>query len=271
MDVLRAALGDAEAQLPRQVLRHLPRRHLRRPVPHAGRPVRPRRRRRPRPQLDAGQPGQAEGFERATRAYVADCVKRGDCPLGGSVDAGDAAAARLPQAARRPADPRRRPARVRADRGLGDRSGSPQAMYDQGSWGSADRGAAVGLRQGDGDDLMPLADSYAERSHRGALQRQPDARSSTPSTASTARTARTWRTTRARPRRSAAGAPTWGPFLAWSTVPVRLLAGARPTTRRRRSPPPGSGADRRRRHDPRPRDALRVVQAAAPTSSPTAT
>lgn len=32
--------------------------------------------------------GQAQGFERATRAYVADCIKQGDCPLGTNVDAG---------------------------------------------------------------------------------------------------------------------------------------------------------------------------------------
>ena len=30
--------------------------------------------------------GQAEGFERATRAYAASCVDDGDCPLGNSVD-----------------------------------------------------------------------------------------------------------------------------------------------------------------------------------------
>src|ERR1019366_8573058 len=32
--------------------------------------------------------GQAVGFEMATRAYVADCVNKGNCPLGASVDSG---------------------------------------------------------------------------------------------------------------------------------------------------------------------------------------
>ena len=69
-----------EAELPRQVLRHLPRRHLRRALPAlVGQFV-----------LDGVVPpdltsaevneGQAAGFELATRAWAKDCVEEGDCP-----------------------------------------------------------------------------------------------------------------------------------------------------------------------------------------------
>ena len=87
MDVLRAALGEEKLHLPRQVLRHLPRGDLCRPVPAAGRPVRPRRRRGPRPHRPQEiNLGQAKGFELATRAWAKYCVDEGNCPLGDSVD-----------------------------------------------------------------------------------------------------------------------------------------------------------------------------------------
>ncbi|WP_281533963.1 alpha/beta fold hydrolase [Cryobacterium breve] len=47
LDMLRAVLGDKQAQLPRVLLRHLPRGDLRQPVPGQGRP--PGSRRSPRP------------------------------------------------------------------------------------------------------------------------------------------------------------------------------------------------------------------------------
>ena len=64
MDILRAAARRREAELPRQVLRHLPRRHLRRPVPPQASAGSSSTASSPptsaRPQVNQGQ---AEGFE----------------------------------------------------------------------------------------------------------------------------------------------------------------------------------------------------------------
>ena len=117
--------------------------------------------------------GQAEGFETATRAYVADCVKGGGCPLGGSVDAGmqrlrdflkqlDASPIQVDD-----------PHVTALTEGWGS-LGIAAAMYDQGSWGRLTQ-ALQSAFQGNGDDLMTLADSYADRTSAGQLQRQPDA------------------------------------------------------------------------------------------------
>ena len=75
----------AEAHLPRQVVRHLPRHDLRRPVPRTASagwcstasspPTSP-----PRSSTSA----RPKGFERATRQWAAYCVEEGDCPLGDS-------------------------------------------------------------------------------------------------------------------------------------------------------------------------------------------
>jgi pimeloyl-ACP methyl ester carboxylesterase len=109
--------------------------------------------------------GQAEGFETATRAYVADCVRAGGCPLGGSVDQGmqrlrdflkqlDAAPIRVD-------DPR-----VKAlTEGWGS-LGIAAAMYDESRWGTLTQ-ALESAFKGDGNGLMQLADSYAERSGSG--------------------------------------------------------------------------------------------------------
>ena len=61
--------------------------------------------------------GQAQGFELATRSFMADCVKRSSCPLGRDLDAG-----------------------LRRLQGLLDRAGD-DTVADQGSRPAADRGA----------------------------------------------------------------------------------------------------------------------------------
>ena len=202
--------------------------------------------------------GQAEGFETATRAYVADCVKGGGCPLGGSVDAGmqrlrdflkqlDASPIRV--------DDPHVPALTEGWGSLGIAA----AMYDQGSWGRLTQ-ALQSAFQGNGDDLMALADSYAERSssghYSGNMMQVIYAvncldRSDSKDLSHYEGEAKAFR----------GSAPTWGPFLAWSTVPcgfwpVPANNAPKKITRRRQR------ADRGRGHDPRPRDALRVGQAA---------
>ena len=117
--------------------------------------------------------GQAEGFETATRAYVADCVKGGGCPLGSSVDEGMQRLRdflkQLDTAPIKVDDPHV----TRLTEGWGS-LGIAAAMYDESSWGSLTQ-ALESAFKGDGNALMRLADSYAERSHGRAVQRQPDA------------------------------------------------------------------------------------------------
>lgn len=170
------------------------------------------------PNLSSSQvnEGQAVGFETATRAYVKDCVDKGGCPLGGSVDAG---MARLRDFLRQ-LDASPLPLSDPYVKSLSEgwaSLGIAGAMYDQQQWPAL----TDALRQafaGQGLPLMKLADDYAQRTSAGAylgnlmqviyavncLDRsdvkalshyQSQARSLT------------------------ASAPTWGPFLAWSTVP----------------------------------------------------
>lgn len=160
--------------------------------------------------------GQAVGFETATRAYVQDCVAKGNCPLGGSVEAG---MARL-RAFLKQVDARPLPLKDPYVKGLTEgwaSLGIAGPMYDQSRWPDL-TDALRGAFAGSGDPLMRLALDYAERTTAGGyvtnlmqviyavncLDRadvkgldhyESQARSLT------------------------VKAPTWGPFLAWSTVP----------------------------------------------------
>ncbi|MDN5796278.1 MAG: alpha/beta hydrolase [Intrasporangium sp.] len=160
--------------------------------------------------------GQAEGFELATRAYVQDCIEAGGCPLGDTVDegmqwirdflhrldgqpipSGDSAVPELNEAW--------------ASLGIA------AAMYDQGSWGIL-TDALLAAEQGDGSDLMRLADTYADRDPGGGYAGnimeaiyavncldRPDS----PDLAAYQRYAKEFTKV----------APTWGPFLAWGNLP----------------------------------------------------
>jgi pimeloyl-ACP methyl ester carboxylesterase len=160
--------------------------------------------------------GQAEGFETATRAYVADCVKGGGCPLGSSVDEGMQRLRdflkQLDTAPIKVDDPHV----TRLTEGWGS-LGIAAAMYDESTWGSLTQ-ALDSAFKGDGNALMKLADSYAERSqggdYSGNLMQVIYAvncldRSDSKDLAHYEGQARAFQAT----------APTWGSFLAWSTVP----------------------------------------------------
>jgi pimeloyl-ACP methyl ester carboxylesterase len=110
--------------------------------------------------------GQAQGFERATRAWAAYCVSRKKCPLGNSVERvmeglrtflGSVDQSPLPRTGDN--------AVPRLTEGWAS-LGIAAAMYDQGSWQTLvdAMGAAVA---GDGTALMQLADSYADRNPGG--------------------------------------------------------------------------------------------------------
>lgn len=160
--------------------------------------------------------GQAEGFELATRTYVKDCIDQGSCPLGGTVDegmqwirdfltkldahpipSGDSAVPELNEAW--------------ASLGIA------AAMYDQGSWGIL-TDAFVAAQQGNGSDLMRLADTYADRDpggqYTGNIMQVIYAvncldRPDSPDLSTYVGYAKDFTKV----------APTWGPFLAWGNLP----------------------------------------------------
>ncbi|MEP7191628.1 MAG: alpha/beta hydrolase [Actinomycetota bacterium] len=160
--------------------------------------------------------GQAVGFETATRAYVKDCVDKGKCPLGGSVDSG---MARLRDFLRQ-LDAKPLPISDPYVKALTEgwaSLGIAGPMYDPRRWPDLTDALRLAL-DGQGGPLMRLANDYAERTTAGAylgnLMQVIYAvncmdRSDVKALAHYETEARSL----------TASAPTWGPFLAWSTVP----------------------------------------------------
>lgn len=109
--------------------------------------------------------GQAEGFERATRAYVEDCVDRGDCPLGADVDSAMAGIpAFLEELDSNPIPLDSDPAGELTE-GWG-MYGIIVAMYDQAGWPLLTN-ALRDAQDGDATMLMFLASLYASRASDG--------------------------------------------------------------------------------------------------------
>ncbi|HEY7718395.1 MAG TPA: alpha/beta hydrolase [Pedococcus sp.] len=160
--------------------------------------------------------GQAEGFELATRTWAKDCIEEG-CPLGDTVDevmAGMRAFLKDLDASPIPSGDRNAPQLTEGWASLGIAA----AMYDQGAWGILTDALRDATRDGDGTALMELANSYAERTGDGRYTGnimeviyavncldKPDS----PQVATYEKQATEF----------AASAPTWGPFLAWSSMP----------------------------------------------------
>ena len=166
---------------------------------------------------EAVDKGQAEGFERATRAYVQNCVQEGGCPLGDSVDAGMLKLREFLKQLDSDPLPVRGDARVtQLTEGWGS-MGVAAAMYDQGSWGSL-TDALTQAFKGDGSQLMQLADQYAERNSNGSYSNNMMQViyavncMDRPGTANIT-------TLQARAKAFDKVAPTWGSFLAWGSVP----------------------------------------------------
>ncbi|ANS78872.1 putative exported protease [Serinicoccus hydrothermalis] len=112
--------------------------------------------------------GQAEGFERATRAYVEDCVAGGECPLGSDVES---AMARIPafldelDAAPLPVEG---DAASVLTEGWG-MYGIIVAMYDENAWPVLSQAFEQAFA-GDGTMLMYLANLYASRGSDGSYE-----------------------------------------------------------------------------------------------------
>ena len=161
--------------------------------------------------------GQAKGFEGATREWAAYCVSEGGCPLGDSVDTvmqglrdflrsvdatpigetGDTAAPKLTEGW--------------ASLGIA------AAMYDQGAWQSLVDAMRTAV-SGNGAALLQLADQYADRNpgghYAGNIMEVIYAVNclDKPDTADLAERQRL-------AEESKAQAPTWGPYLVWSSLP----------------------------------------------------
>ncbi|WP_244931090.1 alpha/beta hydrolase [Nocardioides sp. W7] len=119
------------------------------------------------PSIDRRQQAlaQAEGFETALRSYVTDCVDRGDCFLGDTVEAGLARIASFLEevdAEPLPLDDGRELTEGLALLGV------VQPLYVRDFWTLLDRGLETAF-DGDGTVLALLADAYSSRSSDGTF------------------------------------------------------------------------------------------------------
>lgn len=109
--------------------------------------------------------GQAEGFERATRAYVENCVSQDECILGDSVEAGLQRLTDFLDGLDADPLPVSGDDVTELTEGWGS-LGIVAAMYDERFWGVL-TGALEQAFNGDGSGLMRLANTYADRNADG--------------------------------------------------------------------------------------------------------
>ncbi len=207
--------------------------------------------------------GQAKGFETATRAWAQFCIDKGDCPLGSTVDdVMQGIRDFLTQVDEAPLPKTGDTAVTELTEGWAS-TGIASAMYDEGMWDTLVEAMRAAL-QGDGSDLMGLANSYADRQpgggYSGNIMEVIYAVNclDKPESADIAEH-----------EASGEGFPDGGAHV--GAVPrlvlddLRLLAGQDRALVRTAQEGDGRGRqpDRRRGHDPRPCDALRVVGPAA--------
>ncbi|MFD7021225.1 alpha/beta hydrolase [Promicromonospora sukumoe] len=110
---------------------------------------------------------QAEGFESALRAYVADCQAGSDCPLGDDVTSG----LQKIQAMVEDAEPN--PIPTSSGRDVTKKLafyGVAVTMYDEASWSFLTQALREVFWEGTGDDLLYLADVYNDRNDDGTFK-----------------------------------------------------------------------------------------------------
>ncbi len=160
--------------------------------------------------------GQARGFEVATRSYMQDCIDKGDCPFGDSVDEGMIWIQDLLTKLDAQPIPVHGDARVTELNEAWGSLGIAVTMYATWMWSELTP-ALVEAKAGKGDKLMALANRYADRKTDGhytgngleaifavnCLDR--------PDSADLAEVAMN-------ETEYAKVAPTWGRFLAWGGV-----------------------------------------------------
>ncbi|MFF4044512.1 alpha/beta hydrolase [Streptomyces sp. NPDC001816] len=123
------------------------------------------------PSLDARKLNldQTAGFETAFQAFAKDCVRRPDCPLGGSGTTPAQVGDHL-QAFFRKLDAHPIPADDVHHRTLGEplaTTGVIAAMYDEGTWEQLRDALTSAMQKNDGAGLLALSDSYYERDANG--------------------------------------------------------------------------------------------------------
>ena len=107
---------------------------------------------------------QAGGFETALRSYVKNCVDKGDCFLGDSVDAG------VKRIQKFLADVEEKPLPTDTDRDLTAgwaMLGIWMPLYVESYWGQLSSGLKQAINDGRGSKLLSLADLYASRGTKG--------------------------------------------------------------------------------------------------------
>ena len=165
--------------------------------------------------------GQAEGFDRATAAWAQDCVEEGDCPLGGSVEEVLEGMSELMRRFDAEPVPIRGDARMKTMSEGWAALGVAVAMYDQGMWSMLTDALRDVIELDDATELMALANSYAQRTSSGAyagnLMESIYAVNclDRPESGEVADIA-------AAAEEAAARAPTWGRFIAWSSMACGL-------------------------------------------------
>jgi pimeloyl-ACP methyl ester carboxylesterase len=170
-----------------------------------------------RPDLTSSQvsEGQAVGFETATRAYVQDCVRRGNCPLGDSLDSGMQRLRDFLKEVDAKPLPLDDPYVKELTEGWAS-IGIAQAMYAQGSWPRL-TDALRDAFAGKAGPLMLLAGRYADRNSGGVYDGNLLQALSAVNCLDRADSKDLARYESAA-RSLSAKAPTWGPFLAWSSL-----------------------------------------------------
>ncbi|MFJ8082020.1 alpha/beta hydrolase [Streptomyces sp. NPDC096205] len=112
---------------------------------------------------------QTAGFETAFRAFVKDCVRQPDCPLGGPRTTPEQAGRTLKEFFGK-LDARPIPAGDADGRRLGESlatTGVIAAMYDESSWEQLREALTSAMEERDGAGLLMLSDSYYERDADG--------------------------------------------------------------------------------------------------------
>ncbi|MEV4252453.1 alpha/beta hydrolase [Spirillospora sp. NPDC049652] len=116
---------------------------------------------------------QAKGFETALRAFAADCVKQGDCPIGTDQDAAVAKVGELLRQTDR--TPLRNTRDSRQVTESWATMGIATALYAKETWPFLRQGLSAALTRGDGTLLLALADQMVERKQDGSYSNQTDA------------------------------------------------------------------------------------------------
>jgi pimeloyl-ACP methyl ester carboxylesterase len=157
--------------------------------------------------------GQAVGFERALRTYVADCQGGSGCPLTGDVDAGMKQVREILDRAKDDPYPTSGGRRVTQSLAF---YGVTVTLYNQESWDVLTQALDEVVHQGTGDVLLYLADYYNDRDDKTGKYTSNSAEAFRAVSCLDARGTTDVATMRADAAEIEKGAPTMGRFFAYS-------------------------------------------------------